>query len=328
VEDTDRHTDPVSQALNQPEIDDILGVIDAYESTPSTRNSKDSLFIQSFGVFDPTYESPVPSLEGPSPDTASSDSDAPLRLVTSGNANVEQYYSAAITQIPNLLPNANESDLYLDGEIDLLPETNSIDGFTSSWLAIGDLPQPEPSASERGTESHSVDINSSFYAYASSGTIRQNPTSSTLPEQEQFLMHHYSHHAVNLFCVIDNRKSPWKTIHLPRALQSIGQLNVSGSSSDIRNSLRNALLSISAFHLSNDNKARYCHEDATKWSRKAIVLRGKAIALLKNAMNEHFKNKAELKYKEFLATMLSMVTINVSNRIRLEERIHLTNANR
>jgi arginine metabolism regulation protein II len=321
VKDTNRHTDPVSQALDQPELDDILGVIDAYESTSSTRGSKDSLFVHSFGVFDPTYKSPESSSEGHTPGNASSNSEPPLRPVANNNVNADQYYSDAVTQVPNLLPDTDGSDLYLDGEIDLLPEANSIEAFTSSWLAIGDLPQPDPPASECRPESDVINIDPSFYAYAPSGTIIRNPTSSTLPEQEQFLMHHYSHHAVNLFCVIDNRKSPWKTIHLPRALQSIGQLNVSGSSSDIRNSLRNALLSISAFHLCNDNKARYCHDDAAKWSRKAIVLRGKAIELLKNAMNEHFKNKAELKYKEFLATMLSMVTINVSNLYRSDREL-------
>lgn len=125
-------------------------------------------------------------------------------------------------------------------------------------------------------------------------------------------MYHYSHRAVNLFCVIDNRKSPWKTIHLPRALQSIGQLSVAGASSAIRNALRNALLSISAFYLSNDSKSRMCSDEATRWMRKATMLRGKAIELLKDAVKNDLNDKAVPKYKEFLATMLSMITINVS----------------
>lgn len=145
---------------------------------------------------------------------------------------------------------------------------------------------------------------------AASGAIIANPSTS-LPEQEQFLMYHYSHRAVNLFCVIDNRKSPWKTIHLPRALQSIGQLSISGSSSSIRNALRNALLSISAFYLSNDSKSRLCTDEAVRWTRKATMLRGRAIELLKDAVNNDFTSKSVPKYKEFLATMLSMITINV-----------------
>ncbi|RSM10825.1 hypothetical protein CEP52_003416 [Fusarium oligoseptatum] len=35
-----------------------------------------------------------------------------------------------------------------------------------------------------------------------------------VPGQERFLMDHYRNRVVNLFCVIDNGKSPWKTIHL------------------------------------------------------------------------------------------------------------------
>ena len=42
------------------------------------------------------------------------------------------------------------------------------------------------------------------------------------------------------------------------------------------------------------------------------MLRGKAIELLKKAVENDLDGKGVPKYKEFLATMLSMITINVS----------------
>lgn len=53
-----------------------------------------------------------------------------------------------------------------------------------------------------------------------------------VPQQERFLMCHYMNKVVNLFCVIDNRKSPWKTIHLPRVLQGAGELSFGASQAE------------------------------------------------------------------------------------------------
>jgi arginine metabolism regulation protein II len=138
------------------------------------------------------------------------------------------------------------------------------------------------------------------------------PKASYLSDVERFLMYHYIHRVVNLFCVIDNQKSPWKLIHLPKALQSVGDLNISGSSSRIRDALRNALLSISAFCLSNDGTFRQCEDDAAKWAQNASRYRAKSIKLLKDAVEKDLHPASPTGYKEFLATMLSMVSINVS----------------
>ena len=72
-------------------------------------------------------------------------------------------------------------------------------------------------------------------------------------ELDHFLMRHYAERVCHLFCVIDTVKSPWKTIHLPRALQSMGELSVTGKTTTVRSALCNALLSISAWYLSNDH---------------------------------------------------------------------------
>lgn len=138
------------------------------------------------------------------------------------------------------------------------------------------------------------------------------PPSILIPSEEKFLMHHYTSRVVHLFCALDNPKSPWKTIHVPRALLSTGELFVQGSTSPIRQSLRNSLLSISAFRLSNDYKVQSRHEEARKWSQAGTRYRGNCIQHLKEAVNSGIACETRPKYKECLATMLSVISINVS----------------
>ncbi|KAH6973716.1 fungal-specific transcription factor domain-containing protein [Ilyonectria sp. MPI-CAGE-AT-0026] len=147
-----------------------------------------------------------------------------------------------------------------------------------------------------------------------------------ITEQERFLMSHYMNRVVNLFCVIDNRKSPWKTIHLPKVLQGAGELSFAGETTRIRNALRNALLSISAFYLSNDSHTSHREDEAKKWGEVASRHRYDAIGLLKEGVEMDLYGKERPKYKEFLATMLSMITINVMSGDTSTCSVHLDGA--
>ncbi|KAK1658894.1 fungal-specific transcription factor domain-containing protein [Colletotrichum godetiae] len=141
------------------------------------------------------------------------------------------------------------------------------------------------------------------------------PPVSLISQRERFLMHHYMHRVINIFCVIDNAKSPWKTIHLPRAIQGAGELSVMGATSRIRNALRNALLSISAYYFSNVQTSDRRLRAESKWVEAATLYRYNAIGLLKQAVEVDLHSPRRPKYKEFLATMLSMITINVSQTL-------------
>ncbi|CAG9990775.1 unnamed protein product [Clonostachys byssicola] len=134
--------------------------------------------------------------------------------------------------------------------------------------------------------------------------------SSHLKSDENFLLDHYSKRVLYLFCVIDHGKSPWKSIHLPRALQARGECTVHGSTSMIREALVNTLLAISAFFLSNDCQSMFQLDDALGWWSAADAYRCRAINLLRNAVECDLHSRAPPKYKEFLATALSMVTMN------------------
>ena len=144
--------------------------------------------------------------------------------------------------------------------------------------------------------------------------LRPTLDSLHIPEQDRYLMRYYIEKVVQLSTVIENAKSPWKTIHLPRALQGIGELGIGRPASRIRCALRNDLLAISAFQLANDHQINERSEEAAKWSRAASRYRYSAIALLNQAMRNDLDPHHRPKYKDFLATMLSMISINVSPR--------------
>ncbi|POR36828.1 Uncharacterized protein TPAR_02966 [Tolypocladium paradoxum] len=146
-------------------------------------------------------------------------------------------------------------------------------------------------------------------------TPRSGRSPSMFNEQERYLMHHYLQRVVNIFCVIDNAKSPWKTIHLPRVLQCMGELTVTGSTTRIRTALKNALLSISAFYLSNDRQAHPSQYAGQTWANIASRYRCSAIGLLKESVENDLYSGGNPKYKEFLATMLSMITINATLQV-------------
>lgn len=133
-----------------------------------------------------------------------------------------------------------------------------------------------------------------------------------LSGNERLLMHYYGTTVVHLFPVLDSPKSPWKTVHLPRMLQSAGEMVVDGSTSQIRAALRTTLLSVSAFYLSKHNRLQSRSDEATKWRREAMHFHGTAMTLLKDSVKTRSTSTVRPKYKEFLATMLSMISINVN----------------
>ncbi|KAJ5728381.1 hypothetical protein N7493_004711 [Penicillium malachiteum] len=140
--------------------------------------------------------------------------------------------------------------------------------------------------------------------------VLQAPSPAYLSSNERLLMHYYTTRVVNTFPALDSPKSPWKTFHLPRALQSAGEMAVHGTTCVIRSALRSTLLSISAFYLSKHMRCQSQIDEATKWETEAMHFHGTAMSLLNESVNTRFTSPTRPKYKEVLATMLSMVSIN------------------
>lgn len=221
--------------------------------------------------------------------------------------------AAPLTYLPDLDYRVNAlstGDTIIDSNTEISVESPRSPEPLSSAGNVVSTPNFAPTHGR--DPSDQIVISSHLRWQEDNGVIMRNPCPEYLPDLERFLIHHYSNRVVHLFCVIDNKKSPWKTIHLPRVLQSAGELCVYGSTPTIRIALRNALLSVSAFYLANDSRSRDRIEDATRWATKATRLRGKTLKLLQEAVNEGFCQQQSVRYKDILATMLSMITINVS----------------
>lgn len=182
---------------------------------------------------------------------------------------------------------------------------------TQSW-------DPDIQLNEACSERYNI-IDSQGMESPSFHSIPMGLSANALTNEETFLMHHYATKVVHLFCTLENPKSPWQTIHLPRALQSAGELVVLKSTSGIRHSLRSALLAISAFCLSNDYKIQSKQDLAQEWNRRGTYYRGKSIMHLKQALDSGLSSGPRPKYKEILATMLSMISINVSSDLVMKQ---------
>ncbi|KKK19091.1 hypothetical protein P175DRAFT_0465447 [Aspergillus ochraceoroseus IBT 24754] len=314
--------------LNEDQLDRILSTIDDLEPGRKSDSSglPETLVVHNFGVFDTsssrrdssteallshtTFDPESPSICEPLPSTVNpslTDSVLPPETLDSLNA----------------LLYPSEDDTALQDAFDtlLLPELSP--DFAARRGAQETSHKPPDNNSEQKKVAR---VTPRHYRSEDGGTIIYSPSPAYLSPMEQFLMHHYMHRVVRLFCVIDNMKSPWQKIHLPRALQSIGQMNVDGSTSNIQDALRNALLSISAFILSNDNGSRGCEEEAARWANKGMLFRGKTIRLLKDSVERSFGHEPRPKYKDFLATMLSMISINVMSGDTSTCSVHLDGA--
>lgn len=125
------------------------------------------------------------------------------------------------------------------------------------------------------------------------------------------LLHHYVNHVVDLMTVVPTPKGPWKSVHVPRALQGSAALAIVGKTSHSCNALFHALLTISAYNLAANHDIANQELQAQSWREVAIRLKARSLAYLKACLQADCPADERGKYKEILAVMLSMVTIDV-----------------
>jgi arginine metabolism regulation protein II len=299
-----------SQAVLSPrQVDSILKYLDAAEHTVLSSGSDAAVHDHNFAVF---ASRPVPT---PTSDESSS-------------------WQTPVPAEPQSCPadESNNVSLFTGHSArDKSPRTNDVqDIYLSHLVESGDIPVSDttltaempPIVSHAATsppieELSVIDVHLAVEDdwLDAGGSPSSNPRSGL--DLDNFLMRHYAERVCHLFCVIDTVKSPWKTIHLPRALQSMGELSVTGKTTTVRSALCNALLSISAWYLSNDHHRHQNTELGQRWAGVAAKYGYNAIAMLKRAVECDMYSSPKPKYKEFLASMLSMVTINVSRTVCL-----------
>ncbi|KAE8370444.1 fungal-specific transcription factor domain-containing protein [Aspergillus caelatus] len=326
--------EPNHHALNDDQLDGILASIDELEPPNVFDSSTDpeTLIIHNFGVFDlcPSRADPPDGFDH------SIDQEFPSRATCYDSPSfLSDQSSSAI--------HPNHTDATFPFATDFLesldaPGHTVVDKRAVRNTAI--FPGSAPDWDRQKLDQTSCDIqdhndsqrnmprvNSQLFRWHEpNGSIMFNPSPTYLSPLEQFLIHHYMSRAIRLFCVIDNKKSPWHRIHLKRTLQGTGQMNIQGSTSNIQNALRNALLSISAFTLSNDSRSRGYQEESTKWTNEAMIFRGQTFRLLKDSVEHGFEYEPSPKYKDYLATMLSMISINVMSGDTSTCGVHLDGA--
>ncbi|OHF02301.1 hypothetical protein CORC01_02294 [Colletotrichum orchidophilum] len=308
-------TSPVQSVLPWSQVEGILKLIDSVEPGSSSFLGGDlCINVESFGVFDSNTLSNVGHQSRVGDYLVPED----IREEESGQIIEAEFATSTsspgtqTSERPQLLPSPSHSETEAAWELCNLHVQQHLQTELGHVGPAEATDNPTDLQNEEPTIAVSSPLSSPRrrLGYSFSTEPSRTPTFS-ISDRERFLMHHYVHRVVNIFCVIDNAKSPWKTIHLPRAIQGAGELSVMGATSRIRNALRNALLSISAYYFSNVQTSGTRLEAESKWIEAATLYRYNAIGLLKQAVEVDLHAPGRPKYKEFLATMLSMITINV-----------------
>ena len=295
------------------QVDEILVAIDSLnpEELHNQGNNPSSNFIGGFGVFDPSentcgyhaaYARELP------PTTTSYEAIQPLTPLAE-QQNVE-FGEVSVTDAI-----ANDTVPVIAPESE---ETHCVYPFTQiAQITQGDgearCQQTEQLNSLTSIENNLDHFRRLDFSNAAHSPIIPQPLSPKyLSPNEHLLLQYYTTRVVHIFPALDSPKSPWVTFHLPRVLQSVGEMAVRGTTSQVRAALRSTLLSISAFFLSKHMRSQSRSEESTKWETEAMHFHGAAMNLLKSAVTAKFTSNERPKYKELLATMLSMVSINVS----------------
>ncbi|OKL60992.1 hypothetical protein UA08_03643 [Talaromyces atroroseus] len=148
-------------------------------------------------------------------------------------------------------------------------------------------------------------------------------TPSRVPAHVEWLLHHYKTDIVDLMTAVTTPKGPWKTVHLPRALQGCGELAFRGTTSHARNALLHALLTISAYNLAANGHGQGQALDAHSWREVALKHTAQSLTYLKSCLQPGCPVSERGKYKEVLAAMLSMITIEVCSGDTSSSKWHL-----
>ncbi|RDW62246.1 hypothetical protein BP6252_11679 [Coleophoma cylindrospora] len=143
-----------------------------------------------------------------------------------------------------------------------------------------------------------------------------------MTSQNRLLIHHYVQNVVDIMASISTDSSPWKSVHLPRALQGSGEIEATGQTSNSRNALLHAILSTSAYNLAS----QFLHTKQEELARQYRILGQdlfcKTVYLIQSCMQEEIDGRGP-KYKELLAAMLSVISIGVMSGNTRNTRVHL-----
>lgn len=106
--------------------------------------------------------------------------------------------------------------------------------------------------------------------------------------------------------VVTIPRNPWRTMYLSRVLNALGDLAGLGHTSHSRNSLLNAILALSCFHLLN--KFPKASTQQTFFLNLGIDFRHQASRFLKLCLQSSIDKE---KYKDVLIAIISLSSVDV-----------------
>lgn len=134
---------------------------------------------------------------------------------------------------------------------------------------------------------------------------------SFITSQVRHLLDHYRQHVMSIYTMLDNENTPWHNIHIPRVFQGCTEMEVVGKSSPARSALLHAILSVSAYNLQNRHLLESRTDHARNWEEIGLSHRTQALNALRASASDPSPSWTSSQYKELLAAMLSMVTVDV-----------------
>lgn len=132
-----------------------------------------------------------------------------------------------------------------------------------------------------------------------------------LNSEVKYLLRNYAHNVLPIFSPLDSPDTPWRQLHLPRALQCSIELEIIGDSRPSKRALLHCILTISAYNLRNTNSSEKHGATRIQWNRIASCYKGEALRLLETCIGDSSTKISNDVYSELLAAMLAMVTIDV-----------------
>ncbi|RAL03202.1 fungal specific transcription factor domain-containing protein [Aspergillus ibericus CBS 121593] len=125
------------------------------------------------------------------------------------------------------------------------------------------------------------------------------------------LLDHYWQTMIAFFTLARVRSSsPWETIHIPSLFTTMGEIELSGNSTNAKVSLVFAILAINAFSL--DGRFGSTRPATKNWHALGELYRSRATKRLKCSLQNLSSGRSKTeKYEDILMALLSMVTICV-----------------
>jgi arginine metabolism regulation protein II len=145
-------------------------------------------------------------------------------------------------------------------------------------------------------------------------TLSNDGNLSKIPTEARSLLDYYSSRIIDVMTMSPGRKPPWKVIHLPCAMAALAEIMIYGEARSLaKMALFYALLSISSFHVGVAEKSS--SEQSLYWYERGISHKAKSEHYLRSSLDQKLPKASRGKYKDVLMSLLSMVTIGVSDNL-------------